>query len=130
MNSVFETNLKNHKLLFRGKVRDVYDLGRHLLIVTTDRISAFDVVLPDPIPGKGSVLNQVTLFWMKRFTDIVRNHNSALSLKEVLGSDYDLLKGRSVVVEKAKALPVECVVRGYIIGSGWKDYQRTGEICG
>lgn len=130
MNPVFETDLKNHKLLFRGKVRDVYNLGGHLLIVTTDRISAFDVILPDPIPGKGVVLNQITLFWMKHFSHIVANHNSDLSLKEVLGKDYGLLRDRSVVVKKAVALPVECVVRGYVIGSGWKDYQKTGEICG
>lgn len=130
MNSVFETDLKDHKLLFRGKVRDVYDLGEHLLIVTTDRISAFDVILPDPIPGKGVVLNQLTLFWMNRFSDVVANHNSDLSLQKILDKEDGLLHERSVVVKKAKPLPIECVVRGYVIGSGWKDYQKTGEICG
>lgn len=132
MNSLFQSDLKQFPLLFRGKVRDVYDLGDELLIVATDRLSAFDVVLPDPIPDKGMVLTQLTNFWMERFHDIVPNHNSSRRLEDVVtdAAVREQMRHRAVVVKKAKALPVECVVRGYVIGSGWKDYQKTGTICG
>lgn len=132
MNPVYQTNLKDLDFLFSGKVRDVYDLVEYLLIVTTDRISAFDVVLPTPIPGKGAVLNRLSLFWMRRFENIIKNHLVSIPLERVI-ADRDvctLLKERAVVVKKAQALPVECVVRGYLIGSGWQDYQRTGAVCG
>lgn len=132
MTPLFQSDLKQFPLLFRGKVRDVYDLGDELLIVATDRLSAFDVVLPDPIPDKGMVLTQLTNFWMERFRDVVPNHNSSRRLEDVVTdvAVYEQMKHRAVVVKKAKALPVECVVRGYVIGSGWKDYQKTGAICG
>ncbi len=131
--SVFETNLKNLPLLMRGKVRDIYDVDdQHMLIVTTDRLSAFDVVLPDPIPNKGIVLTQVSNFWFGRLSHIVPNHFSTLTLKDLkLDKEERItLEGRSVVVKKLKPLPVEAIVRGYIIGSGWKDYQQTGKVCG
>ncbi len=131
--SVFETNLKHLKLITRGKVRDIYDVDeKHLLIVTTDRLSAFDVVLPEPIPNKGIVLTQVSNFWFDKLSHIVPNHFSELSLSDLRLSkeERELLKGRSVIVKKMKPLPVEAIVRGYIIGSGWKDYQENGQICG
>jgi phosphoribosylaminoimidazole-succinocarboxamide synthase len=124
------------KLLRRGKVRDIYELDeRHLVIVTSDRLSAFDVVLPTPIPGKGAVLTKLTRFWMDRMTHIVRNHltrdtrHRKLS-QELAESQSGLSPDQIEVVRKAKVIPVECVVRGYLAGSGWKDYQRTGEVCG
>ncbi len=132
-NSVFETNLKKLPLITRGKVRDIYDVDdQHMLIVTTDRLSAFDVVLPDPVPNKGIVLTQVSNFWFDRLSHIVPNHFSGLTLKDLKISkdEYKILKGRSVIVKKLKPLPVEAIVRGYIIGSGWKDYQSTGQVCG
>lgn len=126
------STLNEYELIHRGKVRDIYALDEHnMLIVTTDRLSAFDVILPDPIPGKGEVLTTVSNFWMKRTTAIVPNHFSEKTLNdfftEVLAAE---LAPRSNVVKRLKALPVEAIVRGYIIGSGWKDYQATGEICG
>lgn len=129
---MYQSNLKQFPLLFRGKVRDVYDLGEDLLIVATDRISAFDVILPTPILGKGRVLTKLTEFWMNRFKDIVPNHTSEKKLKDVITDpiQYVELKDRTVVVKKAKPLPMECVVRGYLLGSGFKDYQKTGQICG
>jgi phosphoribosylaminoimidazole-succinocarboxamide synthase len=129
---IFETDLKEFPLLFRGKVRDVYDLGQELLIVTTDRLSAFDVVLPDPIPGKGRVLTKLTEFWLNRFKDLVPTHTSSRSLRDVIKDEntYTLLKDRAVVVKKADPLPVECVVRGYLLGTGYKDYLAKGEVCG
>lgn len=132
MSAVYKTDIKELDLLFRGKVRDVYDLDDELLIVTTDRISAFDVVLPDPIPKKGEVLTQVTRFWMEKFKDIIPNHLTNKKVMDVI-SDTELasqLEPRSMIVKKCEPLPVECVVRGYIIGSGWKDYQKTGKVCG
>ncbi len=132
-NSVFETKLKKLPLITRGKVRDIYDVDdQHMLIVTTDRLSAFDVVLPDPVPNKGVVLTQVSNFWFDKLSHIVPNHFSDLTLKDLKISkdEYKMLKGRSVIVKKLKPLPVEAIVRGYIIGSGWKDYQSTGKICG
>ena len=130
---VFETNLKHLPLLTRGKVRDIYDVDDdHMLIVTTDRLSAFDVVLPDPVPDKGVVLTQVSNFWFDKLSHIVPNHFAALTLKDIkLDKDERKeLQGRSVIVKKLKPLPVEAIVRGYIIGSGWKDYQNTGMVCG
>jgi phosphoribosylaminoimidazole-succinocarboxamide synthase len=130
---LFETRLKGLPLLNRGKVRDVYAIGDdHLLIVTTDRLSAFDVILPDPIPGKGAVLTAVSNFWFERTRDLVPNHLSAMTLAEALPDETEraLVDGRAIVVQKLKALPVEAIVRGYLIGSGWKDYQKTGQVCG
>lgn len=131
MTTLYESHLSHLNLKFRGKVRDIYDLGKELLLVTSDRLSAFDVVLPDPIPGKGEVLTQLTLFWMNRFAHLVPNHSSNTPLSSVIPQDVlPLYEKRSVIVKKAQPLPIECVVRGYIIGSGWKDYQKTGQICG
>lgn len=122
-------------LIGRGKVRDIYAVGEdHLLIITTDRLSAFDVVLPNPIPYKGYVLNQISLFWFDYLKTVIPNHIAG-TYEEFLAKDVavkygDQLKGRSVVVKKAKPLSVECVVRGYLSGSGWKDYQASGKVCG
>lgn len=129
---IYETNLKHIPLLFRGKVRDVYDLGEELLIVTTDRVSAFDVILPQPVPRKGYVLTQLSAFWLNRFKDVVVSDRSDRRLSDVLSdpAECDRLKDQAVVVKKARALPVECVVRGYLLGSGYKDYQKTGSVCG
>ena len=117
----------------RGKVRDIYDIDdQHMLIVTTDRLSAFDVVLPDPVPNKGIVLTQVSNFWFEKLSHIVPNHFGTLTLKDLKldKEERKILEGRSVIVKKLKPLPVEAIVRGYIIGSGWKDYQQTGKVCG
>lgn len=130
---VRETNITDVPLYARGKVRDVYDLGNNLLIVATDRVSAFDVVLPTPIPGRGIILTQMSLFWFKQMDDIVTNHVVTSDVSEYpnrLQKYADMLTGRSMIVRKAKRIDIECVVRGYISGSGWKDYQKTGEICG
>jgi phosphoribosylaminoimidazole-succinocarboxamide synthase len=131
--TLYQSTLKSLPLLVRGKVRDVYGVGDdHLLIVTTDRLSAFDVVLPDPIPGKGAVLTAVSNFWFERTRDIVPNHLADLSLDDILpdADERAQVEGRAVVVKKLKALPVEAIVRGYLIGSGWKDYQQSGQVCG
>ena len=131
--SLFQSEIDSLPLLNRGKVRDIYDVDDdHLLIVTSDRISAFDVVLPDPIPGKGNVLTTVSNFWFARTENLVANHLTGRSLDSVgLGNDEaGQLEGRAIVVRKLKPLPVEAIVRGYIIGSGWKDYQRSGAVCG
>jgi phosphoribosylaminoimidazole-succinocarboxamide synthase len=132
MNSVvWETNLAGAKLLSRGKVRDIYDLGGRLLLVATDRISAFDVVLPTPIPEKGRVLTQLSRFWFERLADVVPNHVLADQyLPQELTAQRDQLEGRSMLCRKTQPLPVECVVRGYLVGSGWKDYRATGKVCG
>jgi phosphoribosylaminoimidazole-succinocarboxamide synthase len=115
----------------RGKVRDIYDLGEKLLIVATDRLSAFDVVLPTPIPDKGRVLTQLSLFWFDLLKDVIPNHVlSATEFPAPFDNFKEELAGRSMVVRKTKPLPVECVVRGYVSGSGWKDYRVTGRICG
>lgn len=129
---IYQSSIKQYPLLFRGKVRDVYDLGKELLIVTTDRISAFDVIMPNPIPQKGRVLTQLTEFWMNRFENLVPNHMTDRSLSEVLSDPKELadVEGQAIIVKKAKPLAVECVVRGYLLGSGYKDYQKTGEVCG
>jgi phosphoribosylaminoimidazole-succinocarboxamide synthase len=131
--AVYETELAGLPRLHRGKVRDLYALdGDHLLIVATDRLSAFDVVLPDPIPGKGRVLNEISLFWFDRTTHIVPNHLTGLPLSTAVSdaAERELLAGRAVIVRRLAALPIEAVVRGYLIGSGWKDYRASGAICG
>ena len=128
-----ESSLRSVPRVHRGKVRDIYALGdHHLLIVTTDRLSAFDVVLPRPIPGKGAVLTAVTEFWMKRFANILPNHLAPeVRLSHYLKPDeLAQCEGRAAVAKKLKALPIEAVARGYLIGSGWKDYQKTGKVCG
>ncbi len=131
--SLFKTDFPGLKLLHRGKVRDIYKVGRHLLIVATDRLSAFDVVLPTPIPGKGRILTQMSLFWFEKLKDLVPNHlvqADVTQFPEELKPFSKSLEGRSMLVKEAKPLPVECIVRGYIAGSGWKDYLRTGSVCG
>ena len=131
--ALFESSISSLKLRARGKVRDIYDVDdNHLLIVTTDRLSAFDVVLPDPIPGKGRVLTSVSNFWFEKMQDIIPNHLASLTLEEVVPDEKERaqIEGRSIIVKKLKPLPVEAIVRGYLIGSGWKDYQATGSVCG
>jgi phosphoribosylaminoimidazole-succinocarboxamide synthase len=129
---VIETNIKGLKLKARGKVRDIYDLGKFLLIVATDRISAFDVVLPDPIPGKGEVLTQMSRFWFNRTSAIIANHTTREELSDYVKDKAfaDELTSRSMIVKKAKPLPVEAIVRGYISGSAWKEYKASGTVCG
>ncbi|QER42095.1 phosphoribosylaminoimidazolesuccinocarboxamide synthase [Thermodesulfobacterium sp. TA1] len=132
-NAVLETNLEKVSLLKRGKVRDIYDLGDKLLIVATDRISAFDVVLPTPIPDKGKILTLMSLFWFDFLKDLVDNHLITANVEEypeVLKEYKEILAQRSMLVKKAKVLPVECIVRGYITGSAMKEYQQTGQVCG
>jgi phosphoribosylaminoimidazole-succinocarboxamide synthase len=132
MNSLYQSTLKSLPLLGRGKVRDNYAVGEDkILIVTTDRLSAFDVVMNEPIPGKGMVLNQMSDFWFEKLGHIVPNHLTGVTPESVVASDeVDQVKGRSVVAKRLKPILVEAVVRGYIIGSGWKDYQATGTVCG
>ncbi|HXC39542.1 MAG TPA: phosphoribosylaminoimidazolesuccinocarboxamide synthase [Burkholderiales bacterium] len=129
---LYQSSIKSLPFLTRGKVRDMYAVGDDkLLIVTTDRLSAFDVVLPDAIPDKGAVLNAMSNFWTQRLGHIVPNHLTGMAPESVVApSEVEQVKGRAVVVKKLKALPIEAVVRGYIIGSGWKDYQKTGKVCG
>ncbi len=130
---MYEASIANLKPLYRGKVRDIYEIdAAHMLIVTTDRISAFDVVLPTPIPGKGEVLTAISNFWFARLSDVVPNHLAGLTLEEVLPdpSEREAVRTRSMVVRRLQPLPVEAIVRGYLIGSGWKDYQATGAVCG
>ncbi|WP_243309964.1 phosphoribosylaminoimidazolesuccinocarboxamide synthase [Fundidesulfovibrio agrisoli] len=128
------TDIKQYPLVSRGKVRDIYEIADDvLLIVTTDRISAFDVILPDPLPYKGVILNKITIFWMEKFKHLVKNHLLATEPADFpapLKEHADLLEGRAVLVRKAKPLPIECIVRGYITGSGLKDYKATGMVCG
>ena len=128
------TELKNLELVAKGKVRDIYAVDSdHLLIVTTDRMSAFDVVLPNPIPGKGEVLTQLSEFWVEKTLSIVKNHMTEdLDLVDLLDSpdQLDYFSKRSMIVKRLNPLPIEAVVRGYLIGSGWKDYQATGSVCG
>lgn len=130
---LYETSLKTLKLRARGKVRDIYDIDdTRMLIVTTDRLSAFDVVLPDPIPGKGRVLTSVSNFWFERLSHIIPNHLTATPLEQVVANPAERMQveGRAVVVRKFRPLPVEAIVRGYLIGSGWRDYSKTGSVCG
>jgi len=131
--ALYESSIKSLPLLGRGKVRDMYAVGDdHLLIVTTDRLSAFDVILPDPIPDKGRVLNELSNFWFRKLEHVVPNHLDGMAPDTVVkgGEEAAQVRGRSVVAKKLKPLPIEAVVRGYLIGSGWKDYQKTGAVCG
>ncbi|ACL73959.1 phosphoribosylaminoimidazole-succinocarboxamide synthase [Thioalkalivibrio sulfidiphilus HL-EbGr7] len=130
---LLQSHLTSLPLIHRGKVRDLYAVGDdHLLIVTTDRVSAFDVILPTPIPGKGEVLTKISEFWFRKLEHIVPNQLADMSLAEAVpdAAERAPLEGRSLVVKRLKALPIEAVVRGYLIGSGWKDYQKTGQVCG
>jgi phosphoribosylaminoimidazole-succinocarboxamide synthase len=130
---VFETHFPNLRLLGRGKVRDIYDLGEHLLIVATDRISAYDVVMPTVIPDKGRILTEISAFWFETLADVVENHLTTTDVEafpEQCRSYSDGLAGRSMLVKKTEPLPAECIVRGYLSGSGWKDYQKYGSVCG
>ena len=134
MQIVIETNIVEFPLVSRGKVRDIYEIGSDtLLIVTTDRMSAFDVIMKEPVPYKGVVLNQISLFWMGRFAHLVKNHlieHDIDRFPEALRAYRSMLEGRSVLVRKATPLPIECIVRGHLSGSSWKDYQATGTVCG
>jgi len=130
--TLFESSLKSLKFLHRGKVRDLYAVdGDKLLVIQTDRLSAFDVILPDPIPGKGSVLTEMSFFWFKKLGHVIPNHLTGVAPESVVAPDErGQVAARSMVVRKFKPLMIEAVVRGYIIGSGWKDYQKTGMVCG
>jgi len=130
---MFESNLRSLKKIHQGKVRDIYEVDEgHLLIVTTDRLSAFDVIMREPIPYKGEVLTRISRFWFERTRHIIPNHLTSRRVEEVIHDpdEQARLRGRSMIVRKLHALPVEAVVRGYLIGSGWKDYQRNGSLCG
>lgn len=128
---VYQTEFPGLKLRARGKVRDIYDLGDRLLIVATDRLSAFDVVLPTPIPDKGRVLTQLSLFWFDKLGDVIPHHViESRDFQGQLAPYAHALAGRAMLVRKTEPIPIECVVRGYIVGSGWKDYQKTQSICG
>jgi phosphoribosylaminoimidazole-succinocarboxamide synthase len=130
---ITQSDFPTLKLINRGKVRDIYDLGEHLLLVTSDRISAFDVIMNEGIPHKGFVLNQMSIFWFRLMSDIIPNHIIATEVDDFPAATRpyrEQLKGRSMLVKKAKPLPVECIVRGYLSGSGWKDYKQTGAISG
>jgi phosphoribosylaminoimidazole-succinocarboxamide synthase len=133
MSALHESNLTSLPLLHRGKVRDLYEVdAQHLLIVQTDRLSAFDVILPDPIPGKGEVLTTLSNFWFEKLRHIIPNHLSGIAPESVVSNaaEQDQVRGRAFVTKKLKPLPIEAIVRGYLVGSGWKDYQKTGMVCG
>ena len=133
VDTLYESSLKSLKLRHRGKVRDIYDIDdQHMLIVTTDRLSAFDVVLPDPIPGKGALLTAMSNFWFNRTRRLIPNQLSDMPLEKALRDPAERkpVEGRAAVVRKLKALPVEAIVRGYLSGSGWKEYQKSGTVCG
>ncbi len=130
---LYRSSIKSLPLISNGKVRDIYDIDdQYMLIVTSDRLSAFDVILPDPVPGKGRVLTEVSNFWFKRCENIIPNHLTDISVKDVIQEtdELEVLEGRAIVVRKLKPLPIEAVIRGYLIGSGWKDYKATGSVCG
>ncbi len=131
--ALFESSIPELPLIGRGKVRDIYSVDEnHLLIVTTDRLSAYDVVMPDPVPGKGAVLTKISLFWFRMMSDIIENQLTDLTVADVIKDPdtREMLADRALVVKRLKPLPIEAVVRGYLIGSGWKDYQDTGQVCG
>ncbi len=133
MDTVLRTEMPDVGTARSGKVRDIYDLGEHLLLVVTDRVSAFDVIMPNGIPGKGKVLTEISLFWFDRMKHIVENHIVTADVGEfppALHKYRDMLDGRSVLVRKAEVIPVECIVRGYISGSGWESYRHDGTVCG
>lgn len=130
---ITQTNCPELNLITRGKVRDIYDLGEHLLIVTSDRISAFDVIMDEGIPQKGYVLTEVSKFWFEQMTDLIPHHLIATEVDDfpaICHQYRDQLEGRSMLTKKAKPLPIECIVRGYLSGSGWKEYQQHGSLCG
>lgn len=130
---ILKTDMPDIKFIRSGKVRDIYDLGDSLLMIASDRISAFDVVLPNGIPGKGKLLTQISIYWFRQMEDIIKNHLMATNVDDYPSQCHkyrDQLEGRSMLVKKAEQLPVECIVRGYLSGSGWKEYQRTGSVCG
>jgi len=130
---ILKTEFPDIPLFNRGKVRDIYDLGEYLLLVATDRISAFDVVLPNGIPEKGRVLTQISIYWFEQMKDIIQNHVVATQVEdfpERLRKYADIIEGRSMLVKKASPMPLECVVRGYLSGSGWKEYKNEGTVCG
>lgn len=132
-NAIYETNFPKLRILNRGKVRDIYDLGDKLLIVATDRISAFDVILPQPIPYKGRVLTSMSLYWFNILRNICQNHLISANVKDYPSTcrEYsNILDGRSMLVKKSKPIPIECVVRGYLSGSGWNDYKKNGAVSG
>jgi phosphoribosylaminoimidazole-succinocarboxamide synthase len=130
--ALFSSSLKSLPLVHQGKVRDIYAVDdNHLLIITSDRISAFDVIMPTPIPEKGKILNEISSFWFDFFADLIPNQLSNIKLTDVVSAEeYAVIKDRALIVKKLNALPIEAIVRGYIIGSGWKDYQQSGAICG
>ena len=130
--TLLESSLSSLKFLHRGKVRDIYAVGDDkLLIIQSDRLSAFDVILPDPIPGKGEVLTEMSFYWFKKLGHVIPNHLTGVAPESVVAdNERDVVAGRAMVVHKLKPLMIEAVVRGYIIGSGWKDYQKTGKVCG
>jgi phosphoribosylaminoimidazole-succinocarboxamide synthase len=133
MSALHESNLTSLKFLHRGKVRDLYEVdAEHLLIVQTDRLSAFDVILPTPIPGKGEVLTAVSNFWFKKLGHVIPNHLSGIDPESVVKTEVEKaqVRGRAFVTRKLKPLPIEAIVRGYLVGSGWKDYKKTGAVCG
>jgi phosphoribosylaminoimidazole-succinocarboxamide synthase len=133
MSALYESNLTSLKFLHRGKVRDIYEVdAQHLLIVQTDRLSAFDVILPTPVPGKGEVLTAMSNFWFARLGYVIPNHLSGIAPEDVVKTDAERaqIKGQAFVVKKLKPLPIEAIVRGYLVGSGWKDYRKTGAVCG
>ncbi len=131
--AIFESSVPEYPLIGRGKVRDIYSIDEnHLLLVATDRLSAFDVVMPDPVPGKGEVLTQISLFWFRMMQEVIENQLTSRTIDEVIADPglREQLRRRALVVKRLKPLPIEAVVRGYLIGSGWKDYQETGKVCG
>jgi phosphoribosylaminoimidazole-succinocarboxamide synthase len=133
MSALHESNLSSLQLLHRGKVRDLYAVDeQHLLIVQTDRLSAFDVILPNPVPGKGQVLTTLSNFWFDKLGHVLPNHLSGIAPEAVVKTDADRaqIKGRAFVVKRLKALPIEAIVRGYLVGSGWKEYKKSGSVCG
>jgi phosphoribosylaminoimidazole-succinocarboxamide synthase len=133
MSALHESNLSSLPLLHRGKVRDLYAVDeKHLLIVQTDRLSAFDIILPDPIPGKGALLTSLSNFWFNKLAHVIPNHLSNIKPEDVVQTEADRaqIKDRSFVVKRLKALPIEAIVRGYLVGSGWKEYRKTGTVCG
>ena len=131
--TLFESTVTGLERIGRGKVRDIYSVDNdHLLIVTTDRLSAYDVVMPDPVPGKGQVLTRISNFWFEMMEDLIPNHLTDRKLNSIIDDDESLqpLEQRSIVTRRLRPLPIEAVVRGYLIGSGWRDYQQTGQVCG
>ena len=133
MSALHESNLSSLPLLHRGKVRDIYAVDdQHLLIVQTDRLSAFDVILPDPVPGKGQILTTLSNFWFDKLAHIIPNHLSGIAPEQVVKTDADRaqIKGRAFVVKRLQPLPIEAIVRGYLVGSGWKEYKKSGSVCG